>query len=251
MPTRLRLLVVSMLLASSGCASSPAHEATAPTVRWLRPAEVVPHGSAPGARHRLLGSHEDGSKEYALILASGDEVWPALADFARAENVTAARFTAIGAVRDPEFGWFDPAQHKYKAMRLRDEQGEVLSLVGDIGLNPKGEPVVHTHVVFGRTDGGTFGGHLIGATTSPTLEVFITTFAQRLDKKANAQTGLQLFDLSPPAPATTGPRCGPVGAKCDSAAPPCVCPANEMCHGLVCSSGVWSEVEVFPAEPSK
>jgi predicted DNA-binding protein with PD1-like motif len=193
MATALRMGLLTTLLAANGCA-------TAPLVRWLDPAEMVPHGSAPGARHRLLASHADGSKDYALILASGDEVASALAEFARSESVTAARFTAIGAVRDPEVGWFDASQKKYKAMRLAGEQCEVVSLVGDVGLNAKGAPVVHTHVVLGRTDGSTFGGHFIGATTSPTLEMFVTTFAHPLRKKVDGSTDLQLFDLASPEP---------------------------------------------------
>jgi predicted DNA-binding protein with PD1-like motif len=58
---------------------------------------------------------------------------------------------------------------------------------------------VHAHLVFGRSDGHTIGGHLIHAITSPTLEVFVTTFPERLGKKPDPQSGLQLFDLDAPA----------------------------------------------------
>jgi predicted DNA-binding protein with PD1-like motif len=193
------LLLVAFVSLSNGCAPATLPAALpGPSLRWLKPAEVVPHGAAPGAQHRQLASHEDGAKDYALILRDGDEVWSALVAFAQAEKVTSARFTAIGAVRDPEVGWFDPAKKQYKAMALEGAQGEVLALVGDIGLNAKGDPVVHAHLVFGRADGSTFGGHLMHATTSPTLEVFVTTFPSRLEKKVDPQTDLTLFDLAAP-----------------------------------------------------
>ena len=40
------------------------------------------------------------------------------------------------------------------------EQVEVLSLIGDVALKD-GEPKVHAHVVVGRSDGSTRGGHLM------------------------------------------------------------------------------------------
>jgi hypothetical protein len=46
------------------------------------------------------------------------------------------------------------------------------------------------------------------------------------------------------------PICGPVGTKCDPNAPPCVCGPGAMCHGFMCSGGVWTTVEVFPAQPT-
>ena len=48
----------------------------------------------------------------------------------------------------------------------------------------------------------------------------------------------------------TDNQCEPAGAKCDRARPTCICPASQMCHAVVCSDGVWTEVEVFPAQPA-
>jgi hypothetical protein len=102
-------LVALAALASSGCAPAQApSDLAGVSVCWLPPAEVVPHGTAPGAKSRLLATHPDGSKDYALVLANGDEVWSALTAFAVSEKVTAARFTAIGAVHDPEVGHMSP-----------------------------------------------------------------------------------------------------------------------------------------------
>ncbi len=167
-----------------------------PEIRWLKPAETTPHGQAPGARDRLLTTLPDGTQAYVLILQTGDEVVTALQDFAHRHHVVSAHFSAIGAVRDPEVGWFDPTRKQYKAMSLA-EQMEVLSLTGDIALGANGQPVVHAHITLGRSDGQAWGGHLLRATASPTLELFMTTYPEPLYKTLDPATGLQLIGLPP------------------------------------------------------
>jgi len=192
MKIRTGQLVFSLLISATACAHR--HE---PVVRYLSRTELKPSGAAPGAQHRLVATRADGSKEYALVLARGDEVMTALNDFARAEQVTAASFTAIGAVRAAEVGWFDFEKQKYKAMR-HDDQLEVLSLLGDIGVGADGQPTVHAHATLGRESGRAFGGHLITATVWPTLEVFVTTYPQALKKQRDPQDDVELFQLSTP-----------------------------------------------------
>jgi predicted DNA-binding protein with PD1-like motif len=160
---------------------------------WVKPADTAPHGRAPGAKHRLLTTQADGTKVFVLVLSRGDEVLTGLTDFARDEAVVNAHFAAIGAVRDPEVGWFDGTRREYKVLSL-DEQMEVLTLSGDIALAESGKPVVHAHLVLGRSDGNTWGGHLLRATVSPTLEVYITTYPEPLHKRLDPETQLQLID---------------------------------------------------------
>ncbi len=176
-------------------AKDAAAVADAPAVRWVAPADAKPAGRAPGAKSKLLATHPDGERSWALILSVGDDVPPALADFARANHVVSAHFSGIGAVRDAEVAWFDPARKQYRAM-ARAEQMEVIGLLGDIALGVDGAPVVHTHVTLARQDGSAWGGHLLRATVWPTLELFVTTFAQPLRKRANGDTGLELIDPS-------------------------------------------------------
>ncbi len=178
----MRALILLLLILACGCA----HHHPEPVVRYLARAELKPSGAAPGAQHRLIATRADGSKEYALVLARGDEVMTALSDFARVEQVTAASFSAIGAVRGAEVGWFDFEKQQYKAMR-HDDQLEVLSLLGDIGVGGDGKATVHAHATLGRENGRTFGGHLIAATVWPTLEVFVTTYPQPLEKAAGSK----------------------------------------------------------------
>lgn len=165
------------------------------SIRWVKPDEAGPHGQARNAKLRQIGAQADGSKSFVLILSRGDEVATALADFARDQNVVNAHYVAIGGVRDPEVAWFDLTRNEYKGMSL-PEQMEVLTLSGDIALGVDGKPIAHTHLVLGRKDGRAWGGHLLRATASPTLEIYVTTHPSPVYKRFDPDTGLQRIDPS-------------------------------------------------------
>jgi predicted DNA-binding protein with PD1-like motif len=181
-----------------GCLSCAAHSppgASAPVVRWLKPSETAPQGRAPGAKVRLLSTQSNGANTYVLVLGQGDQVQAAILAFAKDYHVVNAHFSAIGAVRDPEVAWFEESLKRYKAMSLH-EQMEVLTLSGDIALGVAGQPVVHAHLVLARSDGEAWGGHLIEATASPTIELYLTTYSEPLYKRLDPATDLQLIDPS-------------------------------------------------------
>ena len=60
---------------------------------YLSPSAPVATGKAPGMKVRLLGEN-GGVKNYAIVLAKGDEVMSGLSDFAKQNKVTSASFTA-------------------------------------------------------------------------------------------------------------------------------------------------------------
>jgi predicted DNA-binding protein with PD1-like motif len=74
------------------------------------------------------------------------------------------------------------------------EQVEVLILAGDVALKD-GEPQVHAHVVLGRSDGSTCGGHLLEAHVWPTLEVILEESPTHLKRRFDKETRLALIDL--------------------------------------------------------
>jgi predicted DNA-binding protein with PD1-like motif len=138
--------------------------------------------------------HEQaGEKTFAIVFDIGDEAMSGLADFARQNDLGAARITAIGAFQDVVLGYFDWEAKEYKKISVR-EQVEVLSLMGDVALE-NGQPKVHAHVVVGRFDGSTRGGHLLEAHVRPTLEVIVTESPAHLHKQFDERTGLALIRL--------------------------------------------------------
>ena len=133
-----------------------------------------------------------GSRTWALIFDKGDEPVAGLTGFAKSERLGGAHFTAIGAFSEVTLGYFDRASRTYKKIPLH-EQVEVLSLIGDVALE-RDEPRVHAHVVVGREDGATRGGHLLSARVWPTLEVVLIESPRHLRKRHDAETGLALID---------------------------------------------------------
>ena len=139
--------------------------------------------------------HEErGQKTFALVFDTGDEVVSELTSFAKDNDLTAASFTAIGAFSGAALGYFDMERKDYKKIPV-EEQVEVLSLVGDVAPKEGGEPQVHAHVVVGRFDGTTRGGHLLEAYVRPTLEVVLVESPGHLQRKWDEEVGLALIDL--------------------------------------------------------
>jgi predicted DNA-binding protein with PD1-like motif len=112
--------------------------------------------------------------------------------FAREKQLAGSHFTAIGAFREATLGYFDWDRKDYKQIPVR-EQVEVLSLVGDVARDEKGEPKLHAHVVLGKSDGTAHGGHLLEAVVRPTLEVILVESPRHLQRRHDPETGLALI----------------------------------------------------------
>jgi predicted DNA-binding protein with PD1-like motif len=130
---------------------------------------------------------------FALIFKEGDEVVSGLLAFAKAQGLRAAHFSAIGAFSGATLGYFNWQEKAYDKVPVR-EQVEVLSLLGDIALKGSG-PQVHAHVVLGRYDGTTRGGHLLEAHVRPTLEVILSESPSYLERTHDEESGLALINL--------------------------------------------------------
>jgi predicted DNA-binding protein with PD1-like motif len=158
---------------------------------WVAPSHPIATGKAPSMKVQLL-SENGAQKSYAVIFYKGDEAFSGLTDFARQYNISAAHFTAIGALNGAQLGWFSPARKMYKVIPI-EGQVEVLSMIGDIALY-KGKPAVHTHMVVGFPDGSTRGGHVLEAHVNPTLEVMVTVDGNAMHKRLDPETDLTLID---------------------------------------------------------
>jgi len=142
--------------------------------------------------------NEGQERTIALIFEQGDEVISNLERFANEQGLTAARFTAIGAFQQVTLGYFDWERKDYERMRF-EEQVEVLSLIGDVALDGN-KAKVHAHVVLGRRDAATLGGHLLEARVRPTLEVLLVESPGYLRRSRDPVSGLALIDVARAAP---------------------------------------------------
>lgn len=134
-----------------------------------------------------------GQTTWALIFDKGDAVIENLTRFARENGLGGSHFTAIGAFQDATLGYFDREKKDYERIEV-GEQVEVLTLAGDVARKD-GEPKVHAHVVLGRRDGTTVGGHLLEAHVWPTLELILTESPGHLQRRHDEETGLALISV--------------------------------------------------------
>lgn len=126
---------------------------------------------------RLLG--EGTERAYQLVFAPGDEALDGLVQFARDERISDSSFTAIGGFEHVTLGFFNEQTRGFDHVPLEDERFEVLSVLGQITW--EGDRVaVHAHVVLGRSDGTTRGGHLLRAIVRPIFIVTLTESPQEL-----------------------------------------------------------------------
>ncbi len=136
----------------------------------------------------------DGPRRVLVVVCDkGEDPVDAVSRAVRSAGIHAAQVTGIGALRSARLGYFDRDERNYQQIPV-DEQVEVLAMVGDIAAK-YGEPVLHAHVVLGRRDGSTVGGHLMSGEVWPTLEVIVTEVAPALAKKVDPDTGLALISL--------------------------------------------------------
>lgn len=145
-------------------------------------------------QYKLLNGIDNAT--YALVFESGDEVMEILKTFANEHSLKAAHFTAIGAFSSVELGFFDFGIKDYKKIPV-NEQVEVLSLIGDVALYGD-ESKLHAHVVVGKSDGTTMGGHLMKAVVHPTLELILEESPGYLQRRIDEETGLPLIEIDEP-----------------------------------------------------
>jgi predicted DNA-binding protein with PD1-like motif len=131
---------------------------------------------------------------YALVFDTGEDPMAGLAHFAAEHKLSASSFTAIGASSEAMLGYFDWEKKDYERIPVR-EQTEVLALVGDVTLDDAGGRKVHAHVVLGKRDGATCGGHLLAAKGRPTLEVILTESPGYLQRRHDPASGLVLIRI--------------------------------------------------------
>jgi len=144
-------------------------------------------------RSKTLSADGD-LRTFAVILETGDEIMASLQSFAEAEKLTAAHFSAIGALSHAVISYFDWEKKEYLKIPVR-EQVEVAAFSGDVAIGPEGKPAIHAHVVLGQRSGAALAGHLNEGHVRPTLEIILTETPAHLHKQVDPASGLALIRL--------------------------------------------------------
>jgi len=132
---------------------------------------------------------------YLVRLEKGEEVIESLEQFADAYRLGFASLAAIGTFERVTLGYYDPETKAYRNQGV-EEGVEVLTMSGNVSRGEDGRRMVHAHVIVGRSDYSTLGGHVVEGTVGPTLEVIVQTAPTSIRRRHDPDTGLQLWDLS-------------------------------------------------------
>lgn len=149
-------------------------------------------------RHRIL-SERDGQRTMAVAMEVGDRAIESILELAGELDLKASEITGIGAFESVQLGYFNGRARRREEGKSDDsflqndfeEQFEVLAFTGNLTREEEsGDPHAHVHVVLGRPDATTMGGHLIEGTVHPTLELLITETGGEVPRGVDPETGL-------------------------------------------------------------
>lgn len=129
----------------------------------------------------------------AVRLEQGEEVVAALKELAARESLRAGTITAIGAVGDPELGYFARRTRVYERRTFPGEW-EITSLMGNFS-ELEGAPFPHLHVVLGGPDFSAVAGHLFRGVVTVTCEAMIATDPGVLHRVARPELGFNPLEL--------------------------------------------------------
>ena len=124
---------------------------------------------------------------------AGEEAIETLTRLCRDERVAFASLSAAGAAKRLRLGFWNAETQAYEHHDIED-QLEVVSFQGNVAIKD-GEPFLHLHGVFARSDLTTLGGHIVEAWIHPTLEVWIRVEDVPVHRSSDPASGLDLLDL--------------------------------------------------------
>ena len=101
----------------------------------------------------------DCGRNFIVRVKHDSDIINFLTDGANKKKITAATFTAIGALKKAKLGFYDQKKHEYLENKLRAPQ-EIASCIGNISIR-EDEAFVHAHAVLADREGNTKAGHLL------------------------------------------------------------------------------------------
>ncbi|MCB0403440.1 MAG: DUF296 domain-containing protein [Bdellovibrionales bacterium] len=137
--------------------------------------------------------HRQTERGYIVRLERGEPLMETLRHFIHANEIQSATLTGLGAVCNSRLGFYDLETRSYVEKSV-PEDCELVSLVGNISYF-EATPVIHVHATLGTRDFQALAGHLFDTECSVTVELHIDVYQNRIDRKPDDNTGLNLMDL--------------------------------------------------------
>ena len=130
---------------------------------------------------------------YYLSFDKGDHINATFEQFAINEGICCAWLNGIGALENPEIGYFSSETKSYHKKQFNGEF-ELTSLMGNISIKD-GKKFCHTHVTISDTNCCVYGGHLFEAKITLAGEFVMQPGHNKIQRKLNHDMGLSLWCL--------------------------------------------------------
>ena len=134
----------------------------------------------------------DHSRVY-MTLKKGDYINQTFETFAEFKGVGCAWLNGIGALENPEIGYYSIDDKSYHRKHFKGEF-ELISLLGNITMK-EGKPFAHTHITFSDSSYKVFGGHLFDAKITAAGEFLMQLGNNNITREMNNEIGLSLWCL--------------------------------------------------------
>ena len=128
-----------------------------------------------------------------MTLAKGDYINQTFESFAAIKGVESAWLNGIGALENPEIGYYSINDKSYHRKHFKGEF-ELTSLIGNITMK-EGKPFAHTHITFSDKNYKVFGGHLFDAKITAAGEFLMQIGNDKITREINHEIGLPLWCL--------------------------------------------------------
>lgn len=131
--------------------------------------------------------------DYFIYIEKNEKIMETFTQFCIKNNISNAKISGIGAVKNTEIGAYDILKKQYIKKKF-DNILELVSFEGNITLN-NDAPFPHAHVVLSDHDMNTYGGHLFETSVAAVGEFFLKKIDNEAYRKLNDDIGLPCIVL--------------------------------------------------------
>lgn len=139
-----------------------------------------------------MNYRRESSGRVLIGLTAGDDLRSCLQNLAAELGLGGAQVSGIGALRDPELGYWDVVERVYHR-QVFPGVFELLSLEGNLSLLDE-RPFLHAHVTLSGPDYRAFGGHFFEARVGVVAELFLTPCEAPLPRVYNPEPGVPCWE---------------------------------------------------------
>jgi len=139
-------------------------------------------------------NHITNDNKIILRIDRGEYVNKTILDVANFYNLKFGWINGMGAIMDPELGYYDLENKEYVKKKITGDF-ELTSLVGNITLK-NDNLFVHSHITFSDINFNAYGGHLFDCKIAVAGEFIISKSPMKIDRRYDEEVGLYTWSCN-------------------------------------------------------